>query len=286
MGYVPEDKNSSSVSKTLEYAYDDWCIAQLAKKLGRQDIYDEFSKRAENWRNVYDSSIGYMRPKLSDGTFRKNFDVLQTHDQGFIEGNAWNYSLYVPHNPDAMIAAMGGKKKFTQHLDSLFTMHLPDEFFAETEDITREGIIGNYVHGNEPAHHAAYLYNWTDAPWKTQERIRMILKKQYQPTPDGLGGNDDCGQMSAWYIFSSLGFYPVSPGSQQYAFGSPSVEKATINLENGKVFSIEARNQSDKNVYVQKIELNGSVLNRRHLLHSDIANGGKLVYYMSARPVR
>ena len=188
-------------------------IAQAAKKLNRNDIYNEFIKRSENWKNVYDSSTGFMRPKMSDGKFREKFDALSTHGQGFIEGNAWNYSLYVPHNPDAMIELMGGKAKFSAHLDELFTMHLPDEFFAETEDITREGIIGGYIHGNEPAHHAAYLYNWTDDPWKTQERVRMILKNQYRPTPDGLGGNDDCGQMSAWYLFSAFGFYPVAPGS-------------------------------------------------------------------------
>jgi predicted alpha-1,2-mannosidase len=225
-----------------------------------------------------------MRPKLSDGKFRKEFDVLSTHGQGFIEGNAWNYSLYVPHDPEQMISVMGGKKRFVQHLDSLFTMNLPDEFFAHTEDITREGIIGNYVHGNEPAHHAAYLYNWTDQPWKTQERVRMILKRQYQPTPDGLGGNDDCGQMSAWYIFTSLGFYPVAPGSDQYALGSPAIQSAVIALENGKTFAIEAINQSDKNVYVQKVLLNDKPLTRPFLTHDDIVKGGKLTFYMSAKP--
>jgi predicted alpha-1,2-mannosidase len=284
LGFVPEDKNGSSVSKTLEYAYDDWCIAQIAQKLNRQDVFQEFSRRAQNWKNVYDTRIGYMRPKLSDGTFKKEFDVLSTHNQGFIEGNAWNYSLYVPHAPQEMIQAMGGNRKFVPHLDSLFTMHLPDEFFKDTEDITREGIIGNYVHGNEPAHHVAYLYNWTNQPWKTQERVRMILKKQYQPTPDGLGGNDDCGQMSAWYLFSSLGFYPVAPGSGQYALGSPAVKEATVQLENGKTFTIEAKNQSDKNVYVQKVELNGKTLAQPFLNHTDLANGGKLTFYMSAKP--
>lgn len=284
MGYVPEDKNTSSVSKTLEYAYDDWCIAQMAKKLNRQDVYEEFIKRSENWKNVYDTSTGYMRPRMSDGSFRKEFDVLSTHGQGFIEGNAWNYSLYVPHDPEQMIQRMGGKKRFVSRLDSLFTMHLPDEFFKETEDITREGIIGNYVHGNEPAHHAAYLYNWTDQPWKTQERVRMILKKQYRPTPDGLGGNDDCGQMSAWYIFSTLGFYPVAPASDQYTLGSPAIHQATIQLENGKTFTVEAKNQSDKNVYVQRAELNGKPMNRRFLTHEEIMQGGKVTFYMSARP--
>ena len=283
MGYVPEDKNGSSVSKTLEYAYDDWCIAQVAKKLNRQDIYAEFIKRSQNWKNVYDSATGYMRPKLSNGKFREKFDVLQTHDQGFIEGNAWNYSLYVPHDPTSMIGMMGGNDRFNSHLDSLFTMHLPDEFFAETEDITREGIIGNYVHGNEPAHHAAYLYNYSGKPWKTQERVRTILKKMYQPTPDGLGGNDDCGQMSAWYIFSYLGFYPVAPGSAEYAIGSPSMNSASISVGGGKTFSIEARGQGDKNVYVKRMELNGKPYTKNFISHADIMNGGKLVFYMSAK---
>lgn len=286
MGYVPEDKNGSSVSKTLEYAYDDWCIAQAAKKLGRNDLYEEFIKRSENYRNVFDPSTGFMRPRLSDGSFRKEFDVLSTHGQGYIEGNAWNYSLYVPQYPAEMIALMGGKKQFTGHLDSLFTMHLPDEFFAETEDITREGIIGNYVHGNEPAHHAAYLYNWTDAPWKTQERVRMILEKMYKPAADGLGGNDDCGQMSAWYIFSALGFYPVAPGATEYALGSPAIRSATLQLENGKTFTVEAVNQSAKNVYVKKITLNGKPLNSRFLSHDDIMNGGRIVFHMAAKPAK
>jgi predicted alpha-1,2-mannosidase len=284
MGYVPEDKNSSSVSKTLEYAYDDWAIAQAAKKLNRTDVYNEFIKRSENWKNVYDSSVGFMRPKMSDGKFREKFDALQTHDQGFIEGNAWNYSLYVPHAPDEMIRMMGGKQKFAAHLDELFTMNLPDEFFAETEDITREGIIGNYVHGNEPSHHVAYLYNWADAPHKTQEKVRMILKNQYRPTPDGLGGNDDCGQMSAWFLFSTLGFYPVAPGSDQYALGSPAIKTAVLKLENGKTLTIEATNQSDVNVYVERVSLNGKPLNRHYITHAEIMNGGKLTFLMSDKP--
>lgn len=282
MGYIPSEKNGVSVSSTLEYAYDDWCIAQLAKKMNRKDIYDQFIKRSANWKNLYDPSIGYMRPKLSDGSFRKAFDVLKTDGQGFIEGNAWNYSLYVPQDPAGMILMMGGKERFADHLDSLFTMHLPDEFFAETEDITREGIIGNYVHGNEPAHHAAYLYNFTNRPWKTAEMVRLILKKQYHALPDGLGGNDDCGQMSAWYILSAMGFYPVTPGSDQYQLGSPVVDKAVIKLENGKIFTIEAKDQSDKNIYVQKIILNNKQLDRTYITHDEITSGGTLVFYMGS----
>ncbi len=282
-GYIPSDKNGNGVSTTLEYAYDDWSIAQAAKKLGRTDVYKEYMIRSGYYKNVYDSAVGYMRPRLSDGSFRKNFDVLSTHGQGFIEGNAWNYSLFVPHAPDELIRMMGGRKRFVEHLDSLFTMYLPDEFFTETEDITRDGIIGNYVHGNEPSHHVVYLYNWAGAAWKTQERVRMILQKQYHPTPDGLGGNDDCGQMSAWYIFSSLGFYPVAPGSDQYSIGSPFVDGAVLTLENGRTFEIEAKNQSAKSVYIEKMLLNGSPLTRNYITHDEIMNGGKLVFYMTAK---
>lgn len=279
-GYISSESNSNSVSNTLEYAYDDWCIAQLAKKLNKQAIYQEFIKRSENWRNVFDRRIGFMRPRLLNGSFKVDFDALSTHDQGFIEGNTWNYSFFVPHNPKGLIEQMGGAKQVASRLDSLFNMHLPDEFFAETEDITREGIIGGYVHGNEPAHHVAYLYNWLGKPWKTQEMVRKILKMQYKPTPDGLGGNDDCGQMSAWYMFSALGFYPVAPGSDAYALGSPSVNSAVLRLENGKSFTVEALNQSDQNVYVAKVLLNGIEVKTHTIRHSDIVEGGKLTFVM------
>ncbi|WP_337968974.1 GH92 family glycosyl hydrolase [uncultured Flavobacterium sp.] len=284
MGYVPEDKNGSSVSKTLEYAYDDWAIAQAAKKLGKTEVYNEFIERSKNYKNVYDAKTGFMRPKLNDGTFKKEFDPLDTHGQGFIEGNSWNYSLYVPQDPAEMIKMMGGNDKFNVRLDSLFSMHLPDKYFENTEDITREGIIGNYVHGNEPSHHVVYLYDWTNSPWKAQDKIRMILKKMYRNGADGLGGNDDFGQMSAWYIFSSLGFYPVAPGSDEYALGSPLVKKAVFNLENGKNFEVETVNQSDKNVFVSKVLLNGKQLDKPFLKHSDVVNGGKITFYMSNKP--
>lgn len=283
-GYVPEDKNGASVSKTLEYAYDDWAIAQAAKKLGKTDIYNEFITRSKNYKNVYDEKTGFMRPKLNDGTFKKEFDPLDTHGQGFIEGNSWNYSLYVPQDPADMIKLMGGNEKFKVRLDSLFNMHLPDKYFENTEDITRDGIIGNYVHGNEPSHHVVYLYNWTDSPWKSQDKIRMILKKMYRNGADGLGGNDDFGQMSAWYIFSSLGFYPVAPGSDEYALGSPLMKNAILNLENGKTFEVETVNQSDKNVFVSKVLLNGKQLEKPFLKHADVINGGKITFYMSSKP--
>ena len=283
-GYIPAERSGVSVSNTLEYAYDDWAIAQLAKKLNRMDVYNEFIKRSNNWRNNYDAASGFMRPRLADGTFKKSFDPKDTEGQGFIEGNSWNYSFFVPHDPSSLVEVMGGKKKFAARLDSLFSMHLPDEFFAHTEDITREGIIGGYVHGNEPAHHVAYLYNWTDEVYKGQAQIRHILNMQYKPTADGLGGNDDCGQMSAWYMFSAMGFYPVAPGSDVYSLGSPLVNNAVINLENGKTFTVEAVKQSDKNVYVQKVLLNGKEITNHQIKHTDITNGGKLTFYMSAKP--
>jgi predicted alpha-1,2-mannosidase len=284
MGYVPEDKNSSSVSKTLEYAYDDWTIAQLARKIGNADVDQIFTRRSANFLNVYDPGIGFMRPKLNDGSWKVPFDPLNTSGQGFIEGNAWNYSLFVPHQITQMISLMGGNEKFSRHLDSLFTMHLSDENFKETEDITRDGIIGCYVHGNEPGHHIPYLYNWTGQPWKTQEKVRMIMKAMYAPEPDGLCGNDDCGQMSAWYVFSALGFYPVCPGADWYAIGSPLVKSAFISLENGNKLKIEVENQSEENVYIQNVIINGKPYSGNYLNHELLVSGSEIVFVMGSRP--
>ncbi|MBK8490388.1 MAG: GH92 family glycosyl hydrolase [Saprospirales bacterium] len=283
LGYVPEDKSGNSASKTLEFAYDDWCIAQMAKALGRQDIYAEFNARAGNFKHIFDPSTGFMHARNSDGAFLPGFDPLDTHGQGFIEGNAWNYSLYVPHEPEELANLIGGKEAFGRYLDSLFTMSLPDSYFEKTEDVTREGIIGNYVHGNEPSHQAPFFYQWSDRPWRTQEVARMIPPRMYRPAPDGLGGNDDFGQMSAWYLFNALGFYPVSPGNDRYVFGSPSVVSAELTLENGHVFRIETRNQSPENVYVEKITLNGKLLDRAFLRHEEIAAGGELVFFMAEK---
>jgi len=283
--YVPDDKSHSSVSKTLEYAYNDWCIAQMADQLNNVSAKDEFTKRSEYYTNVYDPKIGFMRPKLGDGTFREKFDPMDTHGQGFIEGNAWNYGLYVPQNIDKMISMMGGKEKFSEHLDSLFTIEIEEKYIAQHEDITRDGIIGNYVHGNEPGHHIPYLYNWTDHPEKTQERVRMIMRTMYAPTADGLCGNDDAGQMSAWYIFSALGFYPVTPGSIYYALGSPLVKEAKIHLDNGNELIIKAKNQSNDNMYVSSVTINGKKLTGTLLSHQEIMNGGKIIFEMSNSPI-
>lgn len=283
-GYVPHESSRVGASITLEYAYDDWTISQLAKAMGKEDLEKEYLNRSENWRNLFDEKSGYVRAKNKAGDWISPFDPLDTHAAGFIEGNSWNYSLYVPQNVSGLVSKMGGEKRFTEHLDSLFTMHIPDKYFAHNEDITREGIMGGYVHGNEPSHHVAYMYNWAGKPWKTQERINQIMNTKYLNKPDGLCGNDDCGQMSAWYVFSSLGFYPVCPGSGQYVIGTPSINEAVLTLENGKTFTVRTENYSSKNIYIKSIMLNGKKWNKNYVNHSDIVNGGELIFEMNSRP--
>ena len=286
IGYVPEDKSLSSVSKTLEFAYDDWCIAQIARVNNDKKTHENYMKRSRNFENSFDAKFGFMKPKLSNGNWLPEFDPLYTEGQGYIEGNAWTYSLFVPHDIERLIQLNGGNDRFINHLDSIFTMNLDDKYIAKNEDITRDGIIGNYVHGNEPGHHIPYLYNWTNKPWKTQEKVRMIMNTMYGNNVDGLCGNDDAGQMSAWYVFSALGFYPVCPGSDQYAIGSPLITKATLYLENGKTLIINTINQSTKNVYVQKVLVNGIEIKRHYLLHSDMINGGEITFYLGNKPVK
>jgi predicted alpha-1,2-mannosidase len=284
LGYVPYDKNATGSSMTLEYAYDDWTIAQLAKAIGKDDIASTYEKRSQNWKEVFNDKTGFVGAKDSKGNWKEPFDALQTHDEGFIEGNSWNYSLYVPQDIPALIQKMGGNDRFSNHLDSLFSMYLPDKYFAETEDITREGLMGCYVHGNEPSHHVAYMYNWAGKPWKTQERIHEIVNTKYLNKPDGLCGNDDCGQMSAWYVFSSIGFYPVCPGSGEYSIGSPSVNEAKIELGEGKTLSVKANNLSDRNIYIRSASLNGKPLNTTSISNKEIRNGGELIFEMGKRP--
>lgn len=285
-GFAPADKTSNAASKTLEYAYDDWCIARMAEKSGNRGLAGIYDRRARSFERIFDASAGFMRPRLSDGSWQKDFDPLKTEGQGFIEGNAWNYSLYVPHDPAWLIEQSGGALKFTAHLDTLFTMQLDEKHIAESEDIDKRGIIGNYVHGNEPSHHVPYLYSYAGAPWMTQLRVHQIMDKLYDATPGGLPGNDDCGQMSAWYIFSALGFYPVCPGNNEYVLGSPSVEEARLNLENGKTFVVKAIDLSQKNLYVKRMLLNGKPYNKLFIRHEDMMNGGELVFEMGSRPVR
>ncbi len=283
-GYVPFERSSSAASITLEYSYDDWTIHELANRLNKSEISQEYASRALNYRNIFDHSLHFARPRLKDGTFKEDFDLLDTHGQGFIEGNSWNYSFFVPHDVKGLINEMGGEKQFVRRLDSLFTMELPSKYFEKTEDINEEGLMGNYVHGNEPSHHVAYLYKWTNEPWKSEYRLHEIMRQMYKNKIDGLSGNDDCGQMSAWYIFSALGFYPVCPGSDQYVIGSPKTQEATIHLENGKTFCVKTMNLSDKNVYVKAIKLNGKKYEKHFIRHSDILQGGEMLFEMSNKP--
>lgn len=283
-GYVPMDLNSNAASKTLEYAYDDWTIYRLADIAGSNHIKDVFKKRAGSFNELFDKNIKFIRPKNSDGSWFSPFDPLSTERQGFIEGNSWNYSLYVPHDVKRLIDLYGGNEKFISHLDSLFNMGLDEEHFQHSEDISAAGILGGYVHGNEPSHHIPYLYNYAGAPWKTQEKVNEIVKRFYRNAVDGLCGNDDCGQMSAWYIFSAMGFYPVCPGTNEYVIGSPSINSAEINLENDKKFSILAKNLSDKNIYIQSMTLNGNNYDKLFLRHEEIMRGGEFVFLMSPYP--
>jgi predicted alpha-1,2-mannosidase len=285
IGYVPIDKEPEAASKTLEYAYDDWSIAQMAKAMGKTDIASTFEKRATNWRNAYDAKTGFMRARKTDGQFREPFDPdVAGYGSDYTEGNAWQYSWYVPQDVAGLIGAMGGDAKFVAKLDSVFDAKVDPSHFKNVEDIT--GLIGWYAHGNEPSHHLAYLYDYAGAPWKTQARLKQIMDSQYAPRPDGLAGNDDLGQMSAWYVYTALGFYPVTPASDQYAIGRPFVSKATVHLPNGKQFVVTASPLDDAHPYVGKVTLNGKPLDRVYLRHGEITAGGELHFTMQAEPNR
>jgi len=283
LGYVPIDKEAEGGSKTQEYAYDDWAIAQMAKAMGRHDIYDSFEKRAGYWRNVWDPKTGFMRARLSSGAFREPFDPASAgYGDDYTEANAWQYSWYVPQDVAGLITAMGGDHAFTHKLDELFDAKVDPSIFKNVEDIT--GLIGWYAHGNEPSHHIAYLYDYAGEPWKTQARLKQIMDNEYGPGPAGLIGNDDLGQMSAWYIFTALGFYPVTPASDEYAIGRPFVPRAAIHLSNGRTFTITAAPFDDTHPYVGQVTLNGKPLDRVYLKHADILAGGELHFTMQAQP--
>ena len=284
LGYVPFDVKSSGASITLEYAYDDWTIYNTALKANNYSAANEYKKRASNYENLFDPELHFVRAKMKNGSWKTPFSLLDTHDQGFIEGNSWNYSFYVPHDVKGLIGQMGGDTQFTQRLDSIFTMHLPDEFFENTEDVTREGLLGNYVHGNEPSHHIPYLYAWTSQPWKTQYWVREIMNRMYLNSIDGLCGNDDCGQMSAWYIFSAMGFYPVCPGSNEYVLGAPYFPYMKVKVDENKHLVIKADKVSDKNRYVKSIKLNGKPYTKAYITYNDIKDGAELEFEMTSKP--
>lgn len=272
IGYLPFDRQGESVSKTLEYCYDDWCISQMAKAIDRKSDYQTFHQRAHNWENVFDPLVGFMRGKSFSRNWMSPFDPLV--NSAYSEGNAYQY-MYVPHDVDGLVAKMGGDQKFTEWLDTLFTL--------ESKRVER-GAIGQYWHGNEPSHHLAYLYDYVGEAWKTQKLVKRILNELYTIENDGLAGNDDCGQISAWYILSSMGFYPVSPGQPIYAIGSPMFIRTTINLESGKKLVIKANRVSNENIYIQSAKLNGNAYTKSYLKHEDIMNGGELIFEMGPNP--
>ena len=305
MKYIPADKVRESVSVTMEYAYDDWCLAQLAKALGKQEDYDLFMKRSQYYRNLYDETTGFMRPKKADGTWLEMcneppkiirgetnsyyscFDPMWvgvSPNRHFTESNAWQYLWHVPHDIQGLMNTIGGKKVFITKLDTLFTM-TPYESGPEYAPFYSK--IGQYVHGNEPVHHVAYLFNYAGEPWKTQKKVHQIMEEKYLAAPDGLCGNDDMGQMSAWYIFSALGFYPVAPGQNVFVIGTPQFEEAVLNLGSffgNKKFTVKADGVSKENFYIQSATLNGKPYQKNWISHEDIVNGGTLVFKMGSQP--
>ncbi len=285
-GYVPYDRCGTSASNTLEYAYDDWTIYHTALLAGRQDVAEKYRQRALNYRNVFHPTLGLAAPKYKDGSWKRDFSPLQTYGEGFIEGNSANYSFHVPHDVKGMIQCFGGEKRFISQLDNLFAQPLDKKYYADNEDIEEECLLGGYVHGNEPSHHIPYLYAWTSQPWKTQYWLREIMNRMYVNDIDGLHGNDDCGQMSAWYIFSAMGFYPVCPGTDQYVLGAPYVPYCRLTLPNGKTMEIKADGVSDLKRYVKTVKLNGQVLTQRYITQQQLMAGGTLEFQMSSTPNR
>jgi predicted alpha-1,2-mannosidase len=279
LGYIPVEFESESVSKTLEYAYDDWTIAQMAKDLGKDEDYKIFSERAQSYKNIFDPESQFMRGRFRNTWFAP-FDPYEVNFN-YTEANSWQYSFYVPQDVTGFMNLLGGKQKLEENLDKLFVAEAKTSG-RDQADIT--GLIGQYAHGNEPSHHMAYLYNFVNKPHKTQEKVYQILTELYQNAPDGISGNEDCGQMSAWYVLSSLGFYSVTPASNQYIIGTPLFPKATINLENGKQFTIVAHDVSSTNKYIENAILNGKPLNRTFIYHNEVVEGGTLEFQMTDNP--
>lgn len=282
-GYMPEDIQSQSVSITLEQSYDDWCAAQLAQKTGKDADYEYFMKRSRNYRNLHNEETGFFQPKDKNGQWILPFDPYKYGANGghpFTEGNAWQYYWYVPHQVDDLIALSGGKKAFCLKLDEFFTSSRTS---GEKND-NASGFVGLYAHGNEPSHHVAYLYALAGQPEKTQQIVQHIKKNFYNTSSSGYAGNDDCGEMSAWYIFSALGFYPVNPCSGQYVIGTPTVQSASLNLPGGKVFKIAVKRKTKDAIFVEKVSLNGRPIKDYMISHDDILKGGKLEFVLTDNP--
>ena len=285
-GYVPLEASSTGASTTLEYAYDDWSIYQAARSLGQDSLAQVYRKRAFNYRHVLPSGESFAQARYRDGSWKKNFDSRQTYGEGFIEGNSYNFTFHVPHDVAGLMDVMGGEKKFLSILDTLFSQPLDPKYYADNEDIEESCLIGGYVHGNEPSHHIPYLFQWTSQPWRGEYWLREIMERMYRPVREGLGGNDDCGQMSAWYIFSAMGFYPVCPGSGEFVLGAPFLPQMSLQLDSGAVFTVKAPKVSSRNRYVRGVKLNGKKLTRRYITREDILAGGVLEFEMSDRPVK
>jgi predicted alpha-1,2-mannosidase len=284
-GFIPADKEKESVSKALEYCISDWCIAQMAKQTGNASDYNYYAKRAASYIQYFDPETKFMRPKLDNSRFREPFSPFQSiHEWGdYTEGNAWQYTWLVPHDVEGLIKLFGGDEPFIVKIDSLFVAK-GDMGENASSDIS--GLIGQYAHGNEPSHHIVYLYAYAGQQWKTSEKVRYILRNLYTDKPDGLCGNEDCGQMSSWYVLSALGFYPVNPANSAFIFGSPLFDEVSIKLPDNKQFSIKVVNNSDKNIYIQAVKLNGNNYTCSFITYRDIMKGGNLEIVMGAEPNR
>jgi predicted alpha-1,2-mannosidase len=286
LGWVPSDEEGESVSKTLEYSYDDWCVSRLAKALGREEDERAFRRRAGQWRDVFDPATGFARPRLADGTFASPFDPARYgvsarwHD--YTEGNAWQYTFAAQHDPEGYARALGGRAALETKLDALFSTPLDAGAAGLPVDVT--GLIGQYAHGNEPSHHLAYLYTYAGAPWKTEERVRQILDTLYGDTPDGLSGNEDCGQMSAWYVLSAVGLYPVDPAGATYVLASPLFDRATVDLGGGRRFTVVVERSSPSDLYVQSATLGGEPLARAWIRHDELMTAGELRVVLGPKP--
>jgi predicted alpha-1,2-mannosidase len=280
LGYVPYDLEGESLSKTMEYAFDDYAIACLAKKLKNTAVNDEFIKRSQNFKHLFNPLTKFMQPKDSKGDFEVKFNPKE-YSKHITESNGWQYFWSAPQDINGLISLTGGKIAFEQKLDSMFAS-APSN--SDSLPIFSTGMIGQYAHGNEPSHHIAYLYDFTNSAHKTQYYCHKIMTDFYMNKPGGLCGNEDCGQMSAWYVFSAMGFYPVDPISLRYQIGTPLVDKAQFTLANNKTFTILAHRQSEKDIYIKSVTLNGKKLNQSYISHSQLMDGGKLVFEMSEKP--
>ncbi|SHF25927.1 alpha-1,2-mannosidase, putative [Mariniphaga anaerophila] len=282
-GYISADKTVESVAMGLEYAIDDWCIAAMAKAMGKTEDYELFSKRAKYYENYFDKEIKFMRGKLSDGSWRTPFSPIHSahREDDFCEGNSWQYTWLVPQDPEGLIELHGGEEAFNNKLDSLFNISSEQ---VETASSDISGLIGQYAHGNEPSHHISYMYAYAGTQWKTAEKVREICTSMYTDQPDGLCGNEDCGQMSAWYVLSSMGIYPVNPANGGYVFGSPLFDVAEIRLPDEKVFTIVAEDNSEENLYIQSVTLDGAPYEKSFITQKQIMAGGKLVFKMGDAP--